>query len=209
MTLQMEKFFCSGCYNSKHGPKVYGFGSSGGESGSGLDVSKQSEKIEDFKKTPESKTVSISKSNTSDTSKLQASKFSNSNMCVNCGKKVFENERVSAHSYVFHDTCFKCMNCSKRMTLGKTNDTPDGKVLCSVCYNSKHGPKVYGFGSSSGESGSGLDISKQSEKKETQQSEKKGGSSDLEALEKLAALKNKGIITEEEFNAKKKQILGI
>ena len=33
--------------------------------------------------------------------------------------------------------------------------------------------------------------------------------SDLNDLEKLADLKNKGIITEEEFNTKKKQILGI
>jgi len=32
---------------------------------------------------------------------------------------------------------------------------------------------------------------------------------DLDELEKLASLKDKGIITEEEFNTKKKQILGI
>jgi hypothetical protein len=34
-------------------------------------------------------------------------------------------------------------------------------------------------------------------------------SSGLDDLEKLAELKEKGIITEEEFNAKKKQILGL
>ncbi len=33
--------------------------------------------------------------------------------------------------------------------------------------------------------------------------------SDLDDLEKLAALRDKGIITEEEFNAKKKQLLGL
>lgn len=33
--------------------------------------------------------------------------------------------------------------------------------------------------------------------------------SELDDLEKLAELRNKGIITEEEFNAKKKQILGL
>lgn len=33
--------------------------------------------------------------------------------------------------------------------------------------------------------------------------------SDLDELEKLAALKDKGIITEEEFNTKKKQLLGL
>jgi hypothetical protein len=33
--------------------------------------------------------------------------------------------------------------------------------------------------------------------------------SNISDLEKLADLKNKGIITEEEFNAKKKQILGL
>jgi uncharacterized protein YwgA len=31
----------------------------------------------------------------------------------------------------------------------------------------------------------------------------------MEQLEKLASLKDKGIITEEEFNAKKKQLLGL
>ncbi len=35
------------------------------------------------------------------------------------------------------------------------------------------------------------------------------GKSDLNDLEKLAELKSKGIITEEEFQAKKKQILGL
>ena len=38
---------------------------------------------------------------------------------------------------------------------------------------------------------------------------RKGKGSDLGDLEKLAELRDKGIITEEEFNAKKKQILGI
>jgi len=38
---------------------------------------------------------------------------------------------------------------------------------------------------------------------------KKDKRSDLGDLEKLAELRDKGIITEEEFNAKKKQILGI
>ncbi|WP_414858413.1 SHOCT domain-containing protein [Phormidesmis priestleyi] len=33
--------------------------------------------------------------------------------------------------------------------------------------------------------------------------------SDLDQLEKLASLKEKGIISEEEFQAKKKQILGL
>lgn len=34
-------------------------------------------------------------------------------------------------------------------------------------------------------------------------------SSNLDELEKLAGLKEKGIITEEEFNQKKKQLLGL
>ena len=43
----------------------------------------------------------------------------------------------------------------------------------------------------------------------TQTSKSQKPSSDLDELEKLARLKEKGIITEEEFNQKKKQILGI
>jgi len=37
---------------------------------------------------------------------------------------------------------------------------------------------------------------------------KKQGASDLDQLEKLASLKEKGVITEEEFQAKKKKLLG-
>jgi uncharacterized CHY-type Zn-finger protein len=203
------KVVCPVCYGSKYGPKVYGFTSSG-EGGSGLDVSKQSEVVEDFKTVTPSTTKTVQKTNSS--SNLGSQKFSNNSNCVNCQKKVFENERVSAHGYVFHDTCFQCMNCKKRMTLGKTNDTPDHRVLCQVCYNSLHGPKVYGF-SNSGESGTGLDVSKQSvesEKKSTSStSSKSGNESDLAALEKLAALRDKGILTDEEFQTKKRQILGL
>lgn len=44
---------------------------------------------------------------------------------------------------------------------------------------------------------------------ELQKKKEKNESSDLNVLEKLAELKDKGIITEEEFNAKKRQILGL
>lgn len=36
-----------------------------------------------------------------------------------------------------------------------------------------------------------------------------GGSNSLDDLEKLAELRKKGILTEEEFQAKKRQILGL
>ena len=39
--------------------------------------------------------------------------------------------------------------------------------------------------------------------------DKQNNTSGLEDLEKLAELKNKGIISEAEFNLKKKQLLGI
>jgi hypothetical protein len=38
---------------------------------------------------------------------------------------------------------------------------------------------------------------------------KSGGSSDADELEKLSQLKDKGILTQEEFDQKKKQILGL
>lgn len=188
---------CPTCYGSKFGPKVYGFNNSG-ESGSGLDVSKQSEIVDDFKSVKVTQTYSTN-TNSKPTQNLSNQKFSNSNKCINCQKTVYENEKVSAHGYVWHDSCFQCMQCKKRMTLGKTNDASNGQVFCNTCYGSLHGPKVYGF-NNSGESGTGLDVSKQSSS---------GNDSDLAALEKLAALRDKGILTKEEFEAKKKQILGI
>jgi hypothetical protein len=41
------------------------------------------------------------------------------------------------------------------------------------------------------------------------QRSKKQGQSDIEQLEKLAALKEKGVVTEGEFQAKKKELLGV
>jgi hypothetical protein len=126
--------------------------------------------------------------------------------CVRCEKKVFMNEKVTAHSKIFHETCFKCELCKTKLALGKSCDTKDGKVLCKSCYGSTEGPKVLGFGGNTGESGTGLDVTKGSQIDKEEKKETKLG---LDDLEKLAKLKEKGLITEEEFNKKKKQILGL
>jgi hypothetical protein len=97
------------------------------------------------------------------------------------------------------------MYCSKRLVLGKTCDTPEKKVICQVCYNSKLGPKTLGF-VTGGEGGSGLDVAKKSE---TYSNNSSQGNDEFAQLEKLASLRDKGIITEKEFAAKKKQILGL
>jgi hypothetical protein len=99
------------------------------------------------------------------------------------------------------------MYCSKRLVLGKTCDTPEKKVICQVCYNSKLGPKTLGF-VTGGEGGSGLDVAKSSETSSNKTSSS-GDSDEFAQLEKLASLRDKGIITEKEFAAKKKQILGL
>ena len=98
------------------------------------------------------------------------------------------------------------MNCNAKLTLGKSCDTKDHKVICQVCYNSIKGPKTLGF-VSGGDGGSGLDVAKKSESNNT--SNKTSSGDEIAQLEKLASLKAKGIITEEEFAAKKKQILGL
>jgi len=48
-----------------------------------------------------------------------------------------------------------------------------------------------------------------SDENQAQVSEPAGNDSQIEELTKLAQLKDQGILTEEEFTAKKKQILGI
>ena len=87
--------------------------------------------------------------------------------CIRCTKKVYQNELVRSNGYDFHDRCFKCMNCNKKLTLGKTcdvsvKDSNEKKVFCQGCYNSKIGPKTLGFGSSG--AGGGLDVTSGSEK---------------------------------------------
>ncbi len=58
--------------------------------------------------------------------------MSKKELCVRCNKAVYSNERISAHSKIFHDTCFKCELCKTRLALGKSCDTKEGKVLCKV-----------------------------------------------------------------------------
>eukprot|EP01080_Neovahlkampfia_damariscottae_P007747 gene7747-12217_t len=198
-----KKVYCQACYNSQVGPKTLGFGSSG--AGGGLDVTSGSQKPSEFKPTV-SQTSTIKKTETkpTTTTSYQSSGGSSSNKCIACGKTAYMNEQVKAHNYVFHDKCFKCMNCKAKLTLGKSCDTKDHKVICQVCYNSIQGPKTLGFVSGGG--GSGLDVAKKSEGTSSSSS---SGDDEFAQLEKLASLKAKGIITEEEFTAKKKQILGL
>ena len=63
------------------------------------------------------------------------------NACVKCRNKVFENEKVSARSGLFHKSCLTCFECGKILDLSTYNDGRDGGVYCKNCYNVKYGAR--------------------------------------------------------------------
>lgn len=99
-----------------------------------------------------------------------------------------------------------------------------GMPYCKSCYGSKHGPKVYGFGAPGSADGIKLDVTggsvaaKSENKPASAPAEPAKAASSttsttnedpLVQLEKLAGLRDKGIITDAEFQAKKRQLLGL
>lgn len=128
---------------------------------------------------------------------------------------------MSAHGKTFHDNCFNCQTCNGKLVLGKSCETKSGDILCTVCYNSNVGPKYYGFTSAAEGGGEGLNQAKRaveggssnSTSNSNSSSNKKtsdnDGLSGLDQIEKLGDLLKKGILSQSEFDAKKKQILGL
>ena len=63
------------------------------------------------------------------------------NACVKCRNKVFENEKVSARSGLFHKSCLTCFECGKILDVSTYNDGRDGGIYCKNCYNAKYGAR--------------------------------------------------------------------
>ena len=63
------------------------------------------------------------------------------NACVKCRNKVFENEKVSARSGLFHKSCLTCFDCCKILDVSTYNDGRDGGIYCKNCYNTKYGAR--------------------------------------------------------------------
>ncbi|KAI0244500.1 hypothetical protein L0F63_000833 [Massospora cicadina] len=65
--------------------------------------------------------------------------------CHVCEKNVYHVEQViGPGGFVYHDSCFKCSTCNKRLdstSLAEKNNT----IYCKSCYGKQFGPKGYGF----------------------------------------------------------------
>ena len=69
--------------------------------------------------------------------------------CARCKKTVYHAEETRALDKVWHKSCFKCLNCNRR--LDSTNSTEhDNEAYCKACYAKQFGPKGYGFASGAG-----------------------------------------------------------
>ncbi|CAH1786467.1 unnamed protein product [Owenia fusiformis] len=69
-------------------------------------------------------------------------------ICPKCGDRVYFQEERSAAGKKWHEKCFKCGSCNKR--LDSTNVTEhEGEegmeLFCNSCHRKKFGPKGYGF----------------------------------------------------------------
>ena len=52
------------------------------------------------------------------------------NKCVVCNKTVYENEEISFENQFFHDACFKCSICNKKIANNFFSaDSMDGKIF--------------------------------------------------------------------------------
>jgi len=73
-----------------------------------------------------------------------------SEKCYACQKTVYSTERIGVDDKVFHDICFKCGKCSKKLELG-TYASVDGQYYCKPHYQELFklkGNYTEGFGQS-------------------------------------------------------------
>eukprot|EP01027_Heterolobosea_sp_BB2_P006797 GEZU01010212.1.p2 GENE.GEZU01010212.1~~GEZU01010212.1.p2 ORF type:complete len:168 (-),score=38.31 GEZU01010212.1:834-1283(-) len=148
-----------------------------------------------------------------------------STKCAGCGQVVYFAEQIKALDKYWHKRCLKCITCAKVLALGSFSEN-NGNPYCKSCYASVHGPKGYGFGTpggglSVGVSGSAVGGPKSSTtgptpvtsyiapKPAPKPTSSASSGTNYDELERLASLRDKGILTEAEFQAKKRQILGL
>ena len=61
--------------------------------------------------------------------------------CQACGGKVYEPERVSSKTGIYHKNCFSCHQCKKKLdsTLVYAFEAPDTHIYCKKCFTDKFG----------------------------------------------------------------------
>jgi hypothetical protein len=63
--------------------------------------------------------------------------------CHICNKIVYPVERVVAAKNIYHNVCFKCCKCSKKLT-PTTFNSHEGQLFCRAHYNEAIHPEQIG-----------------------------------------------------------------
>ena len=62
--------------------------------------------------------------------------------CPRCSGKVFEAEKMTAKTGLYHKRCFTCAECRRALDYQLCTEGPDGELYCKLCYSYKHGHKA-------------------------------------------------------------------
>lgn len=62
--------------------------------------------------------------------------------CPRCGGKVFEAEKMSTKTGLYHKRCFSCGNCKRTLDYQLCAEGPDSDIYCNLCYAHKFGHKA-------------------------------------------------------------------
>jgi len=77
---------------------------------------------------------------TSDQTQIQAEDEKEG--CPRCGGKVFEAEKMTTKSGLYHKKCFTCGNCKRALDYQLCTEGPDSNVYCKLCYSHMYGHKA-------------------------------------------------------------------
>jgi len=86
------------------------------------------------------KTVTAYERPQTDTSQIQAEDEKEG--CPRCGGKVFEAEKMTTKSGLYHKKCFTCGNCKRALDYQLCTEGPDSNVYCKLCYSHMYGHKA-------------------------------------------------------------------
>ncbi|XP_049781625.1 glutamic acid-rich protein isoform X1 [Schistocerca cancellata] len=63
------------------------------------------------------------------------------NNCRSCGKQVFQMEQIKAERSVWHNNCFRCKECNKKLTVD-TYSSHEGQLYCKPHFKELFKPKA-------------------------------------------------------------------
>lgn len=158
------ELYCRACHTRKFGPKGYGFAGGAG-TGLSMDTGRRNEVSRDnVPHTAEAYIAPVTEkindmalNNADGTDGYNGSRplrtkslvHGGGDVCARCEKQVFVAEKRQAAGNCYHDKCFTCLMCNKKLDSTKLTEK-DGEIFCKVCYAKKFGPKGYGFGVGAG-----------------------------------------------------------